>query len=181
MNIRSREITLGLAMVGFLSYTACTAEKAAMKDQDVSAAPARTPDLSQVQAVKEAPKIVDGVFAVSDHLQPVYFDLNKSTLSVSAMETAKANAEWLKSQPPFLVRIIGYADSRGSARKNERLAVRRAIAVQEAYAANGLPKERLSIAGRGAEEPACQPTTEECLSKSRRSETLIEDKALASR
>lgn len=181
MNIRSHKVALGLAMVGLLSYTACTAEKTSMKNQEISAVPAATPDLSQVQAVKEASKIVDGVFAASDHLQPVYFDLNKSILSGGAMETVKANAEWLKSQPPFLVRIIGYADSRGSARKNERLAERRAMAVRDAYVSLGLSKDRLSIAGRGAEEPACQPTTEECLSKSRRSETLIEDKALASR
>jgi peptidoglycan-associated lipoprotein len=150
-----------------------------MKEQDVSAAPAAKPDL--VQAVPETPKKVDGIFAASDHLQPVYFELNKSTLSGSALETAKTNAEWLKSQPPFLVRIIGYADSRGSTRKNERLAERRAMAVRDAYVSLGLSKDRLSIAGRGAEEPACQPTTEECLSKSRRSETWIEDKALVSR
>ena len=158
---------MGLALVGLLSYTACTAEKTAMKTDEPSNAVASAP---------AAPKIVDGVFASSDHLLPVYFDLSQSKLTEKSAETVRANAEWLKAQPPYLVRVVGYADSRGSARKNQRLAERRALTVRDAYLALGLPKERISIAARGAEEPACQPLTEECLSQSRRSETFIEDK-----
>jgi len=181
VNIRSHSVVLGLGLVGLLSYTACTAEKAAMKDRDISAVPVTNPELAQNQAVQPVPKMVDGVFATNDHLQPVYFELNQSKLSGNAVERVKSNAEWLNGQPPFLIRIVGYADSRGSIKKNERLAERRAIAVRDAYVALGLPKERFSIAGRGAEEPACSPTTEDCLSQSRRSDTLIEEKSLASR
>ena len=133
------------------------------------------------QAVTEAPKLVDGVFASSDHLQAVYFDLNQSKLSEREMEVVRSNAEWLKVQPPFLIRIIGYADNRGSMKKNGRLAALRAKTVRDAYVALGLPQERLSIVGHAVEDPACQPLTEDCLSKSRRSDTLLEDKSLASR
>jgi outer membrane protein OmpA-like peptidoglycan-associated protein len=180
VNIESRKAVLGLAMVGLLSYPACTAEKTTMKNSDLSAAPAAKTDPPQAQATPVAPKVVDGVFASCDQLQPVYFELNQSRLSDAAMEIAKSNAEWLKNQPPFLVRIVGYADSRGSTKKNDRLAERRALAVRDAYVALGLSKDRFSLASRGAETPLCTPTTEDCLSKSRRSETLIEEKALAS-
>jgi len=165
VKIRSQELALGLAIVGLLSYTACTAEKTEMRNQEVNA--------------KQMPKLMDGVFATDDHLAAVYFDLNKSKMTDTAMETVKANAEWLKNQPPFLIRLVGFADSRGSLKKNERLAERRANALRDAYVAVGIAKERMTIVTRGAEEPACQPITEDCLSKSRRTETLLEDKALA--
>ena len=172
VKIKSREVTLGFAFVGLLSYAACTAEKTSMKSQETVSSP----------VVKSEPaKLFEGVFAASDHLLTVYFDLNKSTLSEGAAEALKANAEWLKTQPPFLIRVVGYADNRGSQKKNERIAQRRAQAVRDAYLALGLAKDRISITGRGTEDAACEPVTEECLSKSRRTDTLIEDKPLASR
>jgi outer membrane protein OmpA-like peptidoglycan-associated protein len=165
---RSVALALALAAVGLLSYAACTAEKTETRNHEA-------------RSTAVAPKLVDGVFAIDDHLQAVYFDLNKSKLSDSALETVKANAEWIKSQPPYLIHIVGFADSRGSLKKNERLAERRANALRDAYVALGIPKERLSIFPRGAEEPACQPVTEDCLAKSRRTETLLENKSLVSR
>jgi outer membrane protein OmpA-like peptidoglycan-associated protein len=168
VTMRSPEIILALAVVGLLSYTACTAEKTETRTQES-------------KVMQTSPKLVDGVFATDDHLQPVYFELNKSKLSDSAMEVVKANAEWLNTQPPYLIRLVGVADLRGSLKKNQRLAERRANALLEAYAALGIPKERLSIVTSGAEEPTCQPVTEDCLAKSRRTETWMEDKSLASR
>ena len=53
--------------------------------------------------------------------------------------------------------------------------------MREAYVAQWIAKERISIITRGAEAPACEPVNEDCLAKSRRSETLIENKPLASR
>jgi outer membrane protein OmpA-like peptidoglycan-associated protein len=169
VNIQSREVVLGLALVGLLSYAACTAEKSEMKPQDTSSIPA------------DMPKLVDGVFATQEHLKPVYFELNQSKLTEKEMEVVKENAEWLKSQPPFLVRIIGFTDTRGSMKKNERLAALRAKTVSDSYIALGISKERLSIVGRSKDDLTCQPLTEDCLSKSRRTETLIEEKTLASR
>jgi len=180
--ITKSRIALALAAVGLLSYAACTAEKMDIKtkEKDTMNTTDKT-DIKKVETVKQMPKLVEGVFATDDHLQPVFFDLNKSKLSDTAMETVKSNAEWLKTQPPYLIRILGYADSRGSMKKNERLAERRAMTLSDAYVAMGISKERLSIVTRGAEEATCQPVTEDCLAKSRRTETLMEDKSLASR
>ena len=180
VNISRLKIALGLAAAGLLSYAACTAEKTAMKGPDVTTTVVKS-DIPKDSTIKEVPKLVDGVFATSDHLQTVYFDLGKSKLSDAGLETVKGNMEWLKTQPPFLIRIIGYSDSRGSTKKNERLASRRAMSVMDEYVSMGLPKERISFIGRGEEDASCKPMTEECLTKSRRSETLIEEKSLASR
>ena len=97
------------------------------------------------------------------------------------MEKVKTNVEWLKTQPPYLIRLVGFADTRGSMKKNQRLAERRAMTVDDAYVTLGIPKERISIITRGAEDPTCQPMTEDCLAKSRRTETLMENKTLVSR
>jgi len=178
VKIQSREVALALAAIGLLSYAACTADKA---DTKVGSIPPVTKVASIDPVVKQAPRMVDGVFATDEHLETVYFDLNKSKLSDSSMEIVKTNAEWLKTQPPFLVRILGYADPRGSLKKNERLAEKRANSLKDAYIALGISGERISVVTRGAEEVDCKPLTEDCLAKSRRTETLMEDKALASR
>jgi len=175
---------MSLALAGLLSPLACTAEKTAMKNPEVASIPVPKIESGVTETPVAGPAktvVTDGIFASNDHLQPVYFELNQSKLSASGSDAVKANAEWLTSQPPFLIRVVGYADNRGSIKKNERLAERRANSVREAYIALGLAKERISIAGRGAEDAACQPLTEECLSKSRRSDTLMEDKSLALR
>jgi outer membrane protein OmpA-like peptidoglycan-associated protein len=180
VKIRKQEVALALAAIGLLSYAACTAEKTSMKNDPVSSVSMPKPEV-MTQTVKEGPKLVDGIYATDDHLMPVYFELNKSKISDKEMETVKTNAEWLKGQPPFLVRIVGFADQRGSMKKNERLAERRAMFLRDTYVELGITKDRISIVTRGAETPACQPVTEDCLAKSRRTETLLEDKSLASR
>jgi outer membrane protein OmpA-like peptidoglycan-associated protein len=168
VKMKSLEVSLTVAIIALLSYAACTAQKSDVRhtEAEASAAP---------------PTIVDGVFASDEHLSPIYFDLNRSKPAAGAVQTIQANAEWLKNQPPYLVRIVGFADSRGSVARNERLAERRANQLRDAYIAAGISKDRISIATRGAEAPACEPVNEDCLAKSRRCETLIDSKFLASR
>lgn len=158
------------AVLAWMPCIACTAEKTSMKSQEV----AQSPSVATVASA-------EGVFAETESLQPVYFDLNRSTLNDAAKETIQKNAEWLKGQPPFLLRVVGYADARGSAKRNGRLAERRAAHVREAYAALGIPKERILISAHPTEPSDCPGLMEDCLARSRRSDTLIEDKALASR
>lgn len=181
MKIRSRQAALAFAAIGLMSYAACTAEKSETKAKQMGSLPPPKPEVSIAETVKQSPKLMDGVFATDENLKPVYFDLNKSKLSNSAMDIVKANAAWLNSQPPFLIRVLGYADQRGSLKKNERLAAKRADAMKEAYVASGIAAERISVVTRGAEEVSCQPITEDCLAQSRRTETLMEEKHIASR
>ncbi len=173
MNMRSREVALGLAIVGLLSYAACTAEKTEMKTTEIAAVPVNPSPTSM--------KLVDGVFASHEELKAVYFDLNQSKLSEKEMDVVKENAEWLKTQPPFLIKVVGFTDNRGSMKKNQRLGMLRAKTVSDSYITLGIPKERIMISGRIEEDPTCQPLTDECLTQIRRSETLIEDKSLAKR
>jgi outer membrane protein OmpA-like peptidoglycan-associated protein len=183
VNIRSRS-HLGLAAAGILSCAACTADKTSIKPPEVASAPAVKEETKVAPSPRLAvvpPVVSDGVFAADERLASVYFDLNRSRLNDGALDVVKKNAEWLKSQPPFLIRVVGYADARGSARKNERLAAHRALRVREAYASMGIPEDRIFIDGRVMPVSECPGLTEECLSQSRRADTLIEEKSLAGR
>jgi peptidoglycan-associated lipoprotein len=111
----------------------------------------------------------------------VYFDIGTSKLDDKAMDTLKKNADWLKQNTPFMIEVDGYADTRGSTRKNHWVAERRAVSVRDYYASLGIPKNRILIKGMGEEQPTCAQMTEECLAQSRRGETLIENKAVASK
>lgn len=122
---------------------------------------------------------LDQPFVSNDNLQTVYFDLSKSQLDEKAMDQLKKNADWLGKNTPYMIEITGYTDNRGSSKKNHWLAERRAIQVRDAYVALGIPKNRMLVKAIGEEGPACANLTEECLSQSRRAETLIENKAVA--
>jgi outer membrane protein OmpA-like peptidoglycan-associated protein len=119
-----------------------------------------------------------GAFVASQNLKPVYFEFNKSKLSDDVLATVKDNADWIKSQPPFLVKVIGISDPRGSTMRNKTLAERRALKLKEAYVAQGIPAERIQLAAIAEDGETCLPMTEECLKLSRRAETQIESKAL---
>ena len=119
-----------------------------------------------------------GSFIDSEHLKPVYFDLHRSKLSDEAVTVVQANAEWIKTQPPFLLEIIGVADSRGSASRNKTLAERRALNVKLAYANLGISPDRIQIVSLGEDADTCKDMTEDCFKLSRRADTKIEEKAL---
>jgi len=123
----------------------------------------------------------DGPFVASDHLEPAYFAISQSKLDDAAKSALQKNADWLKENPPFLLEIAGNADSRGSLKRNRTLAEQRAANVRDFYASLGIDKDRMTVTTLEPDESACHPLTEDCLSKSRRAETFIENKALASR
>jgi peptidoglycan-associated lipoprotein len=121
---------------------------------------------------------VKGSFVDNDHLKPVYFDLHRSKLSDEGKTIVADNAAWIKTQPPFLLEIIGVADQRGSASRNKTLAERRALSVKAEYVALGITPDRIQIMSLGENSQSCTDMTEECFQISRRADTKIEDKAL---
>lgn len=138
-----------------------------------------------IDAKKDAPvaKVVKtmGSFTETENLKTVFFDLNSSKLSEENQTMLLKNVEWLQGNPPMLIQIAGYSDSRGSLIRNKTLAERRALKVKEFYAAHGIPKDRVMVVTMGAEAPTCEKLTEECLAQSRRVETFIESRDIAAK
>jgi outer membrane protein OmpA-like peptidoglycan-associated protein len=187
MNIKSREEWwLISGLISLLIMTGCTtgktAEKTAAKPTEVAAASSPVIPLEAVpKEMAAAPVAGTSYFVANDNIKTVYFDLNTSQLNEASQDVLKKNAEWLEQNPPMLVQIAGYADSRGSLKRNRTLAERRAEKVRTFYAMLGIPKDRVMILTLGPEEPTCAELSEECLAKSRRVETMIESKPIAPR
>jgi outer membrane protein OmpA-like peptidoglycan-associated protein len=74
--------------------------------------------------------------------------------AVVAGETALEDlAGALRSAPAVRVRLEGFVDPGGRADEDQRLSMRMAEAVGERLVDLGVPRERLSWTGRGAEAP----------------------------
>lgn len=145
-----------------------------------------TPDMKDQKKDVDVPKEVMpvktiGSFSTNENLKTVFFALNSSKITEEGETELQKNAEWLQQNPPMLLQIAGYSDSRGSLIRNKTLAERRALKVKEFYVSKGIPKERIIVLTQGAEAPTCEKVTEECLAQSRRVETFIESKDIVSR
>jgi len=180
MNSRQGWMITGL--MSLMISIGCSQSQVAKATTEVSPKEVMTPTTGTEQDVKTAvtPSVaLDQPFVTNENLQSVYFDLSKSQLDEKAMDQLKKNADWLGKNTPFMIEITGYTDNRGSSKRNHWLAERRAIQVRDAYVALGIPKNRMIVKAIGEEGPACGTLTEDCLSQSRRTETLIENKAVA--
>jgi peptidoglycan-associated lipoprotein len=179
MNTR-REMLFVAAAVSLFA-AGCSTGKTAENKPEVQTAqpPAGSPSVPSPAAANAS--AANGYFVANENLKPVYFELSQSRLNETAMATIKENAVWLDQNPPLLLEIVGYADSRGSSKRNQTLAERRATHVRDAYASLGIPKERFTLTALGAEAQDCKEMSETCLQQSRRTETRIENKTLVSK
>ncbi len=189
MTIENRTWLLAVLVFPAFLTAGCTADA----DKKTAAAPLDIPD-RVVENELSSPRTVVGMdktqsantkvaedpsFVPNDHVQTIYFDLSKSSLNTENQATAKKNADWLTENPTYMLKVIGTADTRGSLRRNQTLAFKRAAAVRDAYVALGIPKGRILLASKIDDQPACSPVTEDCLAIDRRTDTLVENKDVA--
>ena len=92
----------------------------------------------------------------------VLFDFNSTDLRPDAALALSLIAEVLLYFEGEQVIVIGHTDAIGSASYNQRLSEQRAQSVVDTLVnANGIPAERLSAQGRGADEPIAPNFTPE--------------------
>jgi len=103
----------------------------------------------------------------------IYFDLDKSELTSEARAALDAKLPLLRANPNVRIRIAGHADDRGSDEYNLALSQRRAAAAKRYLVDQGIPADRIDVAGFGEERPAMQGTGEDAWSKNRRDEFEI--------
>lgn len=101
-------------------------------------------------------------------LATVFFDYDKSTLSQSARDVLKANAEWMKKNANVKVQIEGHCDNRGSIEYNLALGERRANAVRSYLTSIGVSGSQLAVISYGEEKPLVASDSEEAWAKNRR-------------
>ncbi len=98
----------------------------------------------------------------------VAFDLNKATLKPEFRWELDQIIATLNESPETKFEIVGHADSTGDAGYNQGLSERRAKAVADYFAQNGIDSGRFTSSGRGEMDPVAPNETREGRAKNRR-------------
>ena len=87
-------------------------------------------------------------------LTTVNFAFNSSKLDAGARDTLREQAAWIRQFPEVRFRVYGHADAVGSSSANKALGLRRAHAVVNYLATQGIGKDRLeAVASLGEDQP----------------------------
>ena len=138
-----------------------TATDTARVTVNVPPPPAPPPPAPRPPAVS-----MDDLFRQNVH--EVLFDFDKSDIRPDQVSVVQGNAAFLKQHPELRVTIEGHCDERGNEEYNLGLGDRRANAVKEALAAQGVSTGSLMTISYGKERPVCTEQTEECYQRNRR-------------
>ena len=174
-------LTVSLAMVS----TGCRYDKAAGSEDETD-----TTSLSDVNQDETMVDVTDGPLAdliksgktfeergykrcTDVAFEPVYFDLDATTIRASEMPKAEAVVQHLIANPDRVVSIEGNCDERGSNEYNLSLGDDRAIIISNFLAANGIARNRIETVSRGETNPAVSGSGEAAWSKNRRGEFVI--------
>ena len=132
------------------------------------------------QQAKEIKNQVPGavVERVGEGLQVTFasgllFDTDSDVLHAAARQNLTQLANNLGKYPDTDLLIVGHTDSRGTSSHNLSLSERRANAVVNYLASQGVARNRLRPAGRGESEPVATNETDDGRQKNRRVEVAI--------
>ncbi len=110
---------------------------------------------------------------VPGKLDALYFDFDKYSIKPEFKDALKKNANWLKANKDYNIRIEGNCDERGTNEYNMALGQRRADAAAKSLMALGIGKNRISTVSYGEEKPICTEQNENCWSKKRRDDFVV--------
>lgn len=90
----------------------------------------------------------------AEALTTVNFAFNSAVLDSGARDTLREQAQWIRQFPEVRFRIYGHTDAVGSETYNKRLGLRRANAVVDFLATQGISKTRLeAVVSFGETQP----------------------------
>ncbi len=127
-------------------------------------------DRDQCPATPEGAEVLDdGCEVIELELEGGEFEFDSAELKPAMRRALQDTAESLKDRGEVdQIRIIGYTDSQGSADYNRDLSRRRAEAVADFLANEGIDRDLMSVSGRGEADPVATNATEEGRAKNRR-------------
>jgi outer membrane protein OmpA-like peptidoglycan-associated protein len=103
----------------------------------------------------------------------VSFDVGSAEIKFNARQTYDKIAAVLRDYDKTIIHVVGHTDSDGTDQYNQGLSERRAEAVANLLANNGVPSARVRIEGRGEREPVASNATAEGKRKNRRVDIVI--------
>ena len=159
------------------ALTSCSAKRKAAKDAKAAAAARDAKDAAALGYtpgvdVTEA-SIRGSEFGSVPELGTIRFEYDSYSLSESALDMLKKNAQYLKENREVETLVAGHCDDRGTVEYNLSLAQNRAKEVREYYIRLGVNGKSIATISYGEESPVCAEATEECWSQNRRAETRV--------
>lgn len=106
-------------------------------------------------------------------IEDVNFDFDSATLKPEAKYTLDQAVSKVQDNSAVDIRIIGHTDSIGSNEYNQGLSERRAQSVADYMTDNGVDASKLSIEGRGEQEPIADNATKEGRAENRRVDFIV--------
>jgi outer membrane protein OmpA-like peptidoglycan-associated protein len=103
----------------------------------------------------------------------IHFDFNKADIKKEYIPLLKEVAKVLKENPNINLRIEGYTDNIGTKAYNQKLALRRAMAVKNFLVKEGIKPERIQVVGFGKERYIAENTTSIGRLTNRRAEFIV--------
>ncbi len=103
----------------------------------------------------------------------VYFSTDSTDLTPEAQQTLTKQSQWLRQYPQFTITIEGHADERGTREYNIGLGQKRAVAVRNFLASNGINGSRVRTISYGKERPVAVCDDISCWSQNRRAQTVL--------
>lgn len=107
----------------------------------------------------------------------VYFSSDSTDLTPESQATLQKQSQWLNQYPQFSITIEGHADERGTREYNIALGARRATAVRNYLAQNGVTASRIRTISYGKERPVAVCNDISCWSQNRRAQTVLNSRA----
>lgn len=158
--------------------TTTTTEPAAVPPAAPAVAPAVAP-AADTGAVLAGTSGVGGYLAGTEALprtfvfEKLHFDTNKSEIRAADRDELNALGAAMKQYPNARVRIVGYADARGTAPANATLGKDRADSVKAALVAGGIAADRIETASGGETNPVDSNATTTGQAENRRTELVV--------
>lgn len=103
----------------------------------------------------------------------VSFDTDKTDLKPALLPVLDSVARSLNQHPELRAKVVGHTDSTGSLAHNQTLSVNRARSVTDYLSRQGVATTRLSIEGRGPNDPIGDNATAEGRALNRRVEIYL--------
>jgi outer membrane protein OmpA-like peptidoglycan-associated protein len=123
-----------------------------------------------VESKKEEPAKVEEPLMVRARM---HFDFNKANIKKEYIPLLKEVAKVLKENPNINLRIEGYTDDIGTEAYNQKLALKRAMAVKDFLVKEGIKPERIQVVGFGKERYIAENTTPIGRLTNRRAEFIV--------
>ncbi len=155
---RSIRLTMAALAAAGLFFAGCA------KKEPVEPAPAPEPQPTVSQPAEPT--------VAKPAANSVYFAFDSSELDASARATLDAWAAWLNANPDVRIKVEGNCDERGSREYNLALGQRRADAVRDYLASQGVSASRIDTVSFGEERPVCTGTGEACWAQNRRADIV---------